>query len=195
MNNTENLVVTTGLAGVTDTVVVRTVDSLGRGYGTGRAKNDAVARVWISFSKSVNINTVTKGKLKKNKDTDLTDVNSTSDLIPAYIATANVKVNEQDMKVYFKRESLLAMALKPIHSLINLPLHTSFDIECTVSGSGLASQARALSLGIARGLIVLNPEFKEALRAAGLLTRGPIGKEREKYGQRGARADLPYKRR
>lgn len=161
----------------TDPVVVRHVDTLGRGYGTGRAKNDAIARVWVSFAK-------TAKAVKKSTTSE--EVAST---------TADVKVNDFDMLTYFKRDSLLAIILKPVKSLVDLPAGITFNITCTVAGGGLAGQARALSLGIARGLVVLNPEFKTALRTAGLLTRGPQGKEREKYGMRGARADLPYKRR
>ncbi len=158
--------------------IISKVDAFGRGYATGRAKNDAIARVWISFAKS-------KSKAKKASEGE----------VVSNKATANVVVNDKDMKSYFQRDCLLATALKPIYSLIDLPINTSFDITCTVEGSGLASQAKALCLGIARGLLVLNPEFRASLRAAGLLTRGPIGPERQKYGQKGARADLPYKRR
>ena len=182
MHNTENIL-STEISNV-----VRKVDKLGRGYGTGRAKNDAISRVWISFGKSI-AHTATKKKATDSK-------HSSSHMTDAHNAPhVNVKINNQDLMSYFKNEALLFVALQPIYSLHNLPLHTTFNIDCTVAGSGLASQAKALSLGIARGLVVLNPEFKEALRAAGLLTRGPIGKEREKYGRRGARADLPYKRR
>lgn len=182
MHKTENVSIVTQ-----NEMNIKTVDALGRGYGTGRAKNDAIARVWISFAKHDSKSHAAKKSVSKNVSAEMNVVSNT--------ASVDVKVNENDMKSYFKREALIALALKPIHALTNLPLNTKFNIECTVTGSGLASQAKALSLGIARGLLVLNPEFRESLRNAGLLTRGPIGKEREKYGQRGARADLPYKRR
>lgn len=165
----------------TEQRIERKVDALGRGYGTGRAKSDSVARVWISISSS------SKKVKKTSKKTDENEVVSAPEI--------RINVNNQDAKEYFKRDSLIGIISKPVLCLRGIPGDVVFNVICTVSGGGLAGQAKALSLGIARGLVVLNPEFKLPMRENGLLTRGPIGKEREKYGRRGARADLPYSRR
>lgn len=175
LNQIETVVVDTDAI----TTPIRKVDALGRGYGTGRAKNDAIARVWVSFENT---------SIKKKAKTETVEGEITKPGV-------NIKINGHDINAYFRRESLLAVALKPIYSLKDLPAGTTFNVECTVEGSGIASQAKALALGLARGLLVLNISFKEALRAAGQLTRGTIGKERKKYGQFGARAGLTYKSR
>lgn len=182
LNQIDTMVVDTTAVNATDAVIMptRKVDALGRGYGTGRAKNDAIARVWVSFA-----NTPVKKKAAKTETTE-TEIGKPG---------VNIKVNGQDMAEYFRRESLYATILKPIYSLKDLPAGTIFNVECTVEGSGIASQAKALALGLSRGLLVLNISFKEALRAAGQLTRGTIGKERKKFGQFGARAGLTYKSR
>ncbi len=182
MNNTEVLNKIDNMVIDTNTVAnpIRKVDALGRGYGTGRAKNDAVAKVWVSFE-----NTPIKKKAAKSESTE----------VETSKPNVNIKINGQSMTEYFKRDSLSAIALKPVYSLKDLPSGTTFNVECVLLGSGLAAQAKALALGLARGLLVLNIGFKEALRAAGQLTRGTIGKERKKYGKFGARAGLTYKSR
>ena len=53
------------------------------------------------------------------------------------------------------------------------------------------ARADAVKLGIARALMVFNPELRKALKAEGLVTRDSRGKERKKYGQKGAPRTLP----
>ena len=55
--------------------------------------------------------------------------------------------------------------------------------------------AEARKLGIARALMVFNPELRKALKAEGLVTRDSRGKERKKYGQKGARARFQFSKR
>jgi len=50
-------------------------------------------------------------------------------------------------------------------------------------------------LGIARALITLNPEFRPALKAAGLLRRDPRGVERKKFGKKKARRSFQFSKR
>ena len=61
-----------------------------------------------------------------------------------------------------------------------------------VKGSG---QAGAISHGIARALIKYDPDFRPALKKAGLLTRDPRMKERKKYGLKRARKAPQYTKR
>lgn len=91
----------------------------------------------------------------------------------------SVKINGKDPLQYFCRQDLV--------DLINLPLITAgvkgtFDIYARVSGGGIAGQAGAISLGIARALVNFNPELRPTLKSAGLLKRDPREKERMKYG-------------
>jgi small subunit ribosomal protein S9 len=68
----------------------------------------------------------------------------------------------------------------------------TFDVLTTVKGGGVMGQADAVKLGIARALMEFNPELRKALKAEGLVTRDSRGKERKKYGQKGARARFQF---
>ena len=69
------------------------------------------------------------------------------------------------------------------------------DVKAKVSGGGLTGQAGAVSLGIARALVELDPNLRSVLRKEDLLTRDPRAKERKKYGQRGARRRFQWTKR
>ena len=74
-------------------------------------------------------------------------------------------------------------------------LASSFDVVTTVSSGGVASQADAVKMGVARALIIFNPELRKVLKAEGLLTRDARVKERKKYGQKGARKRFQFSKR
>ena len=83
---------------------------------------------------------------------------------------------------------------------IRLPLVVTetgerFDVLATTAGGGVAGQAGALRLGIARALLEYDAELRGALRKAGLLTRDPRAKERKKYGMAGARKRFQFSKR
>lgn len=61
------------------------------------------------------------------------------------------------------------------------------DAQIVVRGGGVAGQTDAISLGIARALVELNPDFRSTLRKAGYLTRDARIKERKKPGLKKAR--------
>ena len=71
----------------------------------------------------------------------------------------------------------------------------SYNVVANVRGGGPSGQAGALRLGIARALLQIDPEFRSALKKAGLLTRDPRVKERKKYGLRKARKRPQYSKR
>jgi len=64
-----------------------------------------------------------------------------------------------------------------------------------VSGGGITGQTDAILLGIARALLKVNPEFRNALREGGYLTRDPRAKERKKPGLKRARKAPTYTKR
>ena len=70
-----------------------------------------------------------------------------------------------------------------------------YDIFCNVRGGGTTGQAGAVSLGLARALLKINPATFDALRDNGLLTRDQRMKERKKYGRRGARRGFQFSKR
>ncbi len=63
---------------------------------------------------------------------------------------------------------------------------------CTVDGGGVNGQAGAVRMGIARALQEFNPELRPKLKAEGFLRRDARGKERKKYGQKGARKRFQF---
>lgn len=84
--------------------------------------------------------------------------------------------------------------------LITEPLRVTeseeaFDIEVTLDGGGLSGQAGAFRLGIARALIIVDPEDRGVVKAEGLLTRDPRKKESKKYGLKKARKAPQYSKR
>jgi small subunit ribosomal protein S9 len=70
-----------------------------------------------------------------------------------------------------------------------------FDVWATAKGGGLSSQASAVRLGIARALLRVSDEYRDALKENGYLTRDSRKKERKKYGRRGARARFQFSKR
>ena len=70
-----------------------------------------------------------------------------------------------------------------------------YDVFVHVNGGGTTGQAQAIRLGISRGLITINPEFRPALKAEGFLTRDPRMVERKKYGQPKARKRFQFSKR
>jgi small subunit ribosomal protein S9 len=71
----------------------------------------------------------------------------------------------------------------------------TYDVDATIGGGGVAGQAGALRLGIARGLLELDPELRTTLKRAGLLTRDAREKESKKYGLKKARKAPQYSKR
>ena len=71
----------------------------------------------------------------------------------------------------------------------------SYDVRATVVGGGISGQAGAIRHGITRALVLVNPDFRVALKRAGFIKRDPRVKERKKYGQKGARARFQFSKR
>jgi small subunit ribosomal protein S9 len=101
-------------------------------------------------------------------------------------------VNRQALNVYFPSEALRAEVQQPLAAT---ELVGKFDILVNANGGGIHGQAGAARLGIARALVLFNPELRARLRQAGFLTRDPRAKERKKYGQKGARKRFQFSKR
>jgi len=70
-----------------------------------------------------------------------------------------------------------------------------FNIYANVRGGGVSGQADAIRNGIAKALLLVNPEYRAVLKKAMLLTRDSRVKERKKYGMKGARKRFQYSKR
>ena len=101
-------------------------------------------------------------------------------------------VNDKDYKVYFPLVYLQNQVELPLKSV---DATTKFDIKINATGGGLKGQAEAAMLGISRVLVELNPDFRPALKAAGLLKRDPRSVERKKFGHKKARRSFQFSKR
>src|SRR5688572_29502651 len=97
--------------------------------------------------------------------------------------SGNFTVNDRPIEEYFPRETLKMDLRQPLELTQNV---SSFDAYITVAGGGPTGQAGAIRLGIARALLLVNPEYRKILKPAGMLTRDSREVERKKYGQAGA---------
>ncbi len=109
-----------------------------------------------------------------------------------YPGTGNITVNGRDFDEYFD----IAVA----KLVVNEPFEITgtagkIDVKATVKGGGKNGQAEALRHGISKALQIMNPDFRPALKKAGLLTRDARVKERKKYGLAGARKRYQYSKR
>ena len=85
-------------------------------------------------------------------------------------------------------------------NLIKKPLQIAqvegkYDVIAKVHGGGLAGQADAIRLGVARALVTISQDNKSPLKAEGMLTRDPRSKERKKYGRKKARKRFQFSKR
>ena len=101
-------------------------------------------------------------------------------------------INKKKAKDYLLRDTVLQYASEPLEAT---EMAAQLDIVCIASGGGLSGQAGAIRLGIARALILLDPELRPALKKEGFLTRDPRAVERKKYGQPKARKKFQYSKR
>ena len=101
-------------------------------------------------------------------------------------------VNGKEFDEYFVTPAQRIAAKLPL----GVPeINETFDIYSTVKGGGVNGQADAVKLGIARALMEFNVELRKVLKAGGMVTRDARGKERKKYGQKGARARFQFSKR
>lgn len=96
----------------------------------------------------------------------------------------NVIVNGKALDDYFGRDGLSEVAAQPFTVTATA---RRFNAMVKVVGGGQAGQAGAISHGISRALLQVDPDHRAALRGAGLLTRDPRAKERKKPGLKRAR--------
>ena len=106
--------------------------------------------------------------------------------------TGNVQVNRKSFDQYFPNEALKMIIRQP---LVITETADKFDIYVRVRGGGPSGQAGALRHGIARALVVYNPELRVKLKDAGFLRRDSREVERKKYGRPGARKRFQFSKR
>jgi small subunit ribosomal protein S9 len=103
-----------------------------------------------------------------------------------------ITVNGKDYKDYF---SLVYMQNQVELPFKTVDLKDKFDVKINAKGGGIKGQAEACKLGIARALLEVNPDFRPAMKAAGLLRRDPRSVERKKPGRKKARKSFQFSKR
>ena len=103
-----------------------------------------------------------------------------------------ITVNGKDYKEYFPTLPLQYIVTQSTEVSGSTGL---FDVKANVAGGGVKGQAEAVKLGIARALLEVSPDYRPALKAAGLLTRDPRGVERKKPGKKKARKSFQFSKR
>ncbi|HKR29288.1 MAG TPA: 30S ribosomal protein S9 [Terriglobales bacterium] len=106
--------------------------------------------------------------------------------------SGNFKVNGREFDNYFVTD---AQRVSAKSSLVSSETTSTFDVVATVHGGGVNGQADAVKMGIARALLDFNVELRKKLKSEGLLSRDARGKERKKYGQKGARKRFQFSKR
>jgi small subunit ribosomal protein S9 len=103
-----------------------------------------------------------------------------------------ITVNRRPVDEYFPSATHRQVITEPLRLTTT---GESYDIDATIHGGGVAGQAGALRLGIARALIDVQEDLRASLKKAGLLTRDAREKESKKYGLKKARKAPQYSKR
>lgn len=96
--------------------------------------------------------------------------------------SASMTINGKDAAEYFSLESEVKTAYAPM-----TVLGAHYSVSAKVSGGGHKAQAEAVRHGLSRAINDLVPEQRKDLKIRGFLTRDQRGKERKKFGLKGAR--------
>ena len=106
--------------------------------------------------------------------------------------SGNIHVNGKKMVDYFKKVNLQTAIYRP---LTIVKRENEFDARCSVKGGGLTGQAGAIRLGLARAILLFEPDLKSTLKKEKLTTRDSRAVERKKYGRRKARRSFQFSKR
>jgi len=101
-------------------------------------------------------------------------------------------INEKPFEIYFPLPELQKTIKDP---LLRMKCLDKFKVSVIIRGGGFRAQAEALRHGIARALVVFNPDFRKRLKKAGFLTRDPRMRERKKFGLKRARRAPQWQKR
>lgn len=101
-------------------------------------------------------------------------------------------INGRELAAYFGRKTLELIVKQPLELTETLG---KYDLLVKVEGGGPSGQAGAVRHGISRALLLVDAEYRPALKQAGFLTRDPREKERRKYGLKKARKASQFSKR
>jgi small subunit ribosomal protein S9 len=101
-----------------------------------------------------------------------------------YGGSGNVSINGKGLDDYFPLTDHRARIMEPLKVT---ETEGAYDIQVKVEGGGTTGQVDAIRLGIARSLLVMDPELRPVLKKGGFLTRDDRRVEPKRYGLRKAR--------
>ena len=101
-------------------------------------------------------------------------------------------VNNKSLDQYFPGFEYQYIVLAPLKAL---GLADKFNLSIKVVGGGKKGQADATRLGIARALLIHNPDWRATFKPLGYLTRDSRVKERKKPGLKKARRAPQWQKR
>ena len=103
-----------------------------------------------------------------------------------------ISINGRTLEDYFRVYTAKTIITQPLMLTNN---RDKFDIKIKVLGGGIIGQAGDIRHGITKALIAYDAELRSVLKRAGFVRRDPREKERQKYGQKGARARFQFSKR
>ena len=103
-----------------------------------------------------------------------------------------IHVNGKKMADYFQKANLQIAIYRP---LTIVKRESEYDVRCSVKGGGLTGQAGAIIHGMARAIVLHEPDLKSTLKKENLTTRDSRAVERKKYGRRKARRSFQFSKR
>jgi small subunit ribosomal protein S9 len=109
-----------------------------------------------------------------------------------FSGTGGIVINGRPADEYFHREMDVLHLRQPLEAVGALE---DFDISVLVNGGGFCGQAGAIRHGVARALLLADPDLRPQLRQGGFLTRDARAKERKKPGLKRARKAPQYTKR
>ena len=82
--------------------------------------------------------------------------------------SGKITINRRSFEEYLPTDALQNAVLQPFYATNTLK---KFDVRVVCRGGGVHGQTGAISLAIARSLVMIDEEYRAALREQGLLTR------------------------
>ena len=109
-----------------------------------------------------------------------------------YPTPGGITVNGRPANEALPAEKMIFEATAPLRAV---EMMDNVTVVAKITGVGTSGQSGALAHGIARALLVMDPNLRAPLRAGGHLTRDARVKESKKYGLKKARKAPQYTKR
>lgn len=109
-----------------------------------------------------------------------------------YPTPGGITVNGRPANEALPAEKMIFEATAPLRAV---EMMDNVTVVAKITGGGTSGQSGALAHGIARALLVMDPNLRASLRSGGHLTRDARVKESKKYGLKKARKAPQYTKR